>query len=126
MKPDFKPGNNIAMKVPAHEFAATVSFYRDVLGFNQKEALSSDSSQSVAFEFGDKNLWIDRTPGLSQAEIWLQVIARDSEQASDYLKTSGCVRCDEIEPLPDGYRGFWIAGPSNIIHLVSEAADFTD
>jgi hypothetical protein len=27
------------------------------------------------FEFGSKNLWIDRAPALSQAEIWLELSA---------------------------------------------------
>ena len=32
-RPGFRPGKNIAMKIPAHEFDATLGFYRDVLGF---------------------------------------------------------------------------------------------
>jgi hypothetical protein len=60
MSAEFTPGNNIAMKVPVHEFDRTVAFYRDVLGFEEIEASSPDDIESVTFKFGDKNLWIDK------------------------------------------------------------------
>jgi len=119
MKPKFRPGKNIAMKVPAHEYDRTVAFYRDVLGFKLMDEAPSGEMESVAFEFGDKNLWIDRVPSLSQAEIWLEVVTDDIEAASIYLENTPCIRRDEIEPLPKNFKGFWIAGPANIIHLVS-------
>jgi len=27
---------------------------------------------------------------------------------------------ERLEPLPEGFRAFWISSPANIIHLVSE------
>jgi hypothetical protein len=30
------------------------------------------------------------------------------------------VRCDQIEPLPEGFEGFWIANPAAIAHLVAK------
>ena len=120
MKPSFKPGNNIAMKVPTHEYEQTVVFYRDILGFEQSEASSPDDIESVTFSFGDKTLWIDRIPGLSQAEIWLEIVTDDIDAAAVYLGDKNCIRRDEIEPLPDGFKGFWLASPSNIIHLVNK------
>ena len=117
MTPSFQPGRNIAMKVPAHEYAATVSFYRNVLGF--KELSSPLSEETPRFAFGDKVLWIDRVAGISQAEIWLEVVTDDIEQASEYLQQEGCQRRDEVEPLPEGFEAFWLSSPSNIIHLVS-------
>ena len=120
MKPTFSPGNNIAIKVPFHEFDSMVAFYRDILGFKDVEASSSDDMDSVVLKFGDKNIWIDRTAGLSQAEIWLEVVTDDIEKAADYFKENNIIRRDEIEPLPDGLKGFWIASPANIIHLISE------
>ncbi|MDH3452178.1 MAG: hypothetical protein OEN20_07125 [Gammaproteobacteria bacterium] len=119
MRPQFRPGNNIAMKVPAHEFDRTVAFYRDVLRFKQKPASAPDQFDSVVFEFGDKNLWIDKIAGLSQAEVWLEVATDDTEQAGKYLAEMGCVRRDEIEPLAENFSGFWICNPANIIHLVA-------
>ena len=118
MTPTFEPGRNIAMKVPAHEYTATVSFYREVLGF--EELSSPHSDETPRFRFGDKVLWIDRVAGISQAEIWLEVMTDDIEQAAPYLQQQGCHRRNEIEPLPEGFEAFWIASPSNIIHLVSE------
>ena len=114
---EFEPGINIAMKIPAHEYDSTVRFYREVLRF--KELSGSGADETPRFEFGDKVLWLDRMPGLSQAEIWLEVVATDIAKAAEYLEGQGCHRRDEIEPLPDGFKAFWVSSPSNIIHLVS-------
>ena len=119
MKPQFKPGKNLAMKVPVHEFEQTVVFYRDILGFEEIKESQSANSDSVRFMFGNKILWIDRVETLSQAELWLEIITDDIEAASEYLANKGCVRRDEIEPLPQSFKGFWLANPANIIHLVS-------
>ncbi len=117
MTPKFTPGANIAMKVPAHEYADTVAFYRSILGLD--ELTGADGESTPRFKFGDKVLWIDKVANLSQAEIWLQICADDPDAAGQYLEQQGVVRCDAIEPLPDGFNGFWISSPANIIHLVS-------
>lgn len=121
MEPTFQPGNNIAMKIPPHEYAETVRFYREVLRF--RETTGSEEGDTPRFEFGDKTLWLDCVSGLSQAEIWLEIVAGDIGQAADYLKAQGCHRRDEIEPLPAGMQAFWIASPANIIHLVSSSTN---
>ena len=118
MKPRFSPGNNIAIKVPAHEYEDTVAFYRDILGFEQTQVNSPDSIESTTFRFGEKLLWIDKIASLSQAEIWLEVITDDIDKASEYLNNKLSIRRDEIEPLPNGVNGFWISSPSDIIHLI--------
>ena len=118
MKPTFTAGKNIAMKVPSHEFKKTVEFYGDVLGL--PEADVADKGTSQVFEFGGKNLWVDKIDGISQAEIWLEIETDDIDAASGYLAEKGCIRRDEIEPLPNGYKGFWVSSPSNIIHLMTE------
>lgn len=69
MKRKFKPGRNIAMKIPPHEYDETLTFYADVLRFPRV----TDYAPAVVFEFGGKNLWLDKVDGLSQAEIWLEV-----------------------------------------------------
>jgi len=123
MSLNFEPGRNIAMKVPVHEYEVTVAFYRDVLGLPpiQEQALSS--TESARFEFGGKVLWIDKVPSLSQAEIWLEVVTTNLDDAARHLEGHGCVRRDEIETLPDGFKGFWVTSPANIIHLVAESDD---
>jgi hypothetical protein len=118
---EFQPGRNIAMKLPTHEHQDTVRFYRDVLRL--KEIPPTGPDDTPRFEFGDKVLWLDCVPGLSQSEIWLEIVTNDIGQASDHLKGHGCYRRDEIEPLPDGLNAFWISSPSNIIHLVSSSND---
>jgi len=119
-KPVFTPGKNIAMKVPVHEYEKTISFYKDILGFEKVGSPLPDSFESVAFRFGDKNLWIDKIEGISQAEIWLEVVTDDIETAAKYCEENHCVRRDEVEQLPVGLRGFWISNPANIIHLITE------
>ena len=114
MKPKFKAGRNIAIKVPSHAYPATVRFYRDVLGLPEL----TNHLPSVGFEFGDKQLWIDNVPTLSQAEIWLEMLADDVDAAAAYLEAEGIVRCDAIEPLPPSHKGFWIMDPASVvIHL---------
>ncbi len=112
-KVKFAAGRNIAMKVPSHLYDATVQFYRDVVGLK----LIESHPPSIGFEFGDNNLWIDRVPGLSQAEIWLELITNDIS-ASELLEKANVVRCDEIELLPEGFQAFWVSSPASIVHLV--------
>ncbi len=116
--PNYTPGSNIAMKVPAAAFEATVAFYEKTLGFRIKETTTEGS---VVFDFGGKNLWIDCTPGLGQAEIWLDVCTTDLTAAAEHLKSSEVIRCDDIEQLPTGMHAFWIKNPAGIVHLVTES-----
>jgi catechol 2,3-dioxygenase-like lactoylglutathione lyase family enzyme len=113
-KVKFSAGRNIAMKLPPHVYDATLQFYRDVLGLEP----ITEHAPSVGFKFGSNNLWLDRVPGISQAETWLEVVTDDVVAASDHLKSAGVVRCDDIEPLPKGFQAFWISSPASIIHLV--------
>lgn len=121
MRSRFEPGHNIAMKVPAHEYDTTVAFYRDVLGFELIPLDNDEENNSIRFKFGDKVLWVDRVATLSQTEIWLEVTTDDVEEAAQYLQQNNVVRCDDIEILPEGFKGFWISSPANIIHLVTDS-----
>lgn len=118
MTPEFSPGKNIAIKTPAHEYDSVVSFYRDVLGLKQLPNRDPDPFESVCFSFGDKVLWVDKISGISQSEIWLEIVANDIQVAQIYLTEKGCSIRNEIEQLPDTVNGFWLSCPSNIIHLV--------
>ena len=111
----FEGGRNIAMKVPPHQHEATVRFYRDVL---KLELIGGPQGDAVGFKFGSNNLWIDNVPGMSQAELWLEIVTNNTEAAAEILARSGVARCDEIEPLGDQFDGYWISSPSAIIHLV--------
>lgn len=114
--PAFTGGRNIAMKVPPHLWEATVAFYRDVLGLKPAGPLAPPSA---SFEFGANRLWIDRVETVSQAELWLELTTDDVGAAAEHLAAAGVVRRDEIEPLPPGFRGYWIQNPAAIIHLVA-------
>jgi catechol 2,3-dioxygenase-like lactoylglutathione lyase family enzyme len=113
-KTGFSGGRNIAIKVPPPHYETTVEFYRDVVGLQPVEK----HAPSVVFAFGTNQLWIDRVPGLSQAEVWLELITDDISVAAEHLAACNVARRDDIEPLPDGFQGFWIANPASIIHLV--------
>ena len=121
--PTFTPGRNIAMKVPAHEYDRTVTFYRDVLGFKELTDPADSSTDTTRFEFGNKVLWIDRVPGMSQAELWLEIETDDVEAAAAHLTQYGGARCDDIDPLPSSLNGFWLSSPCNIIHLIAQRDD---
>ena len=114
--PHFEGGSNIAMKVPSPHFDATVAFYRDVL---QLPTVASTDT-SVVFQFGPNQLWLDRVEPFSQAEVWLELVADDLAVARAHLASEGTIRRDEIEALPEGFEGFWIANPAHIIHLVRQ------
>ena len=113
-RPKLVAGRNIAMKIPSHEYEATVRFYRDIVGLRQIHHDTPD----VVFEFGDSRLWLDKVDHFSRAEIWLELQSDDVGAAAEYLANKGIIRRDDIEPLPQGFSGFWIANPAGIIHLV--------
>ncbi len=112
----FAGGRNIALKLPAHQFDATVAFYRDVLLL----PVETSPEGATIVEFGEMRLWLDRSESLSQAELWLQVLTDDVRKAADTMARSNVVRCDEIEKLPRDFRGFWVMNPAGIVHLVAE------
>jgi catechol 2,3-dioxygenase-like lactoylglutathione lyase family enzyme len=116
MSVKFAPGRNMAMKVPPHQYEATIQFYRDIVGLKPIEK----NPPEVGFHFGDKQLWIDRVSTLSQAEIWLELVTDNVAAAAQALAAADVVRCDAIEPLPEGFAAFWIANPASIIHLVCQ------
>ena len=112
-----QPGRNIAMKVPAAEFAATVAFYEATLGFR----VVSREASSVRFDYGGGHfLWIDRVEDLAKAEVWLEIHTSDLPAAEKQLKEADIRRCDEVEPLPVGMKAFWIKNPAGVVHLVTE------
>jgi predicted enzyme related to lactoylglutathione lyase len=117
----FTPGTNIAMKVPAHQYEATVAFYRDVLKLALvAEVLVAEKAPAIGFQFGSMTLWIDRMPALSQSEVWFEIVTKDVEAARAALTSQGAVICSEVEPLPEGFAGFWILNPAQIVHLVAQ------
>jgi len=103
------------MKVPANQFADTVEAYRQ-LGI----PLLEHSESHASFDFGPIRLHIDKAAGLRQSQVWLELITSDAGAAAALVAAQGFKRCDEVEPLPDGYSGFWVMNPAAIVHLVSE------
>ena len=112
--PRFGPGPNLAMKVPEPLYEETVAFYRDVVAL----PLLESRAESSVFAFGAMKLHLDRCPQMSQAELWMQLTCNDDTEAAKRLSAAGVRRCDAIEPLPEGFKGFWISNPAGIIHLI--------
>jgi catechol 2,3-dioxygenase-like lactoylglutathione lyase family enzyme len=110
----FSGGRNIALKIPPHEFDQTLRFYRDTLGLRQLD----NHLPSHVFEFGANLLWLDRSDTMTHTEIWLELRTPDTNSAAARLEINGVARCDAIEHLPEGFDGFWITSPGNIVHLV--------
>jgi catechol 2,3-dioxygenase-like lactoylglutathione lyase family enzyme len=113
--PNFRGGANVAMKVPERHYAATLAFYRDILGLPVRH----EGGSGAVIDLGPIRLWLDRVAHQSQADIWLELIVDDTEAASRHLARHGVTRCDEVEALPGGFDGFWIAAPAGTIHLVA-------
>ena len=111
---EFRPGRNIAVKLPERSYAATLAFYRDTLGL----PVIDENADGAILAFGEMRLNLDRVPHQSQTDIWLEVCTDDTAAARAHLAAKGVTMCDEVEPLPDGFDGFWIAAPSGTIHLI--------
>ena len=116
MSANIRGGINIAMKVPSHEYEATVAFYRDTLALKRIDGKPDD----VGFHFGPNHLWIDRCPSLSQAEIWLELFCDEFTEAARDMAAHKVTRCDAIEPLPAGFKGGWLMNPANVVHMLRE------
>ena len=112
----YRGGNNVAMKLPPHHFEDAVKFYRETLGLKV-----SDHGKSKLVEFGPIRLWLDPCPPFFQTELWLEVVSSNGDTAEKHLGDERVVRCDPIEKLPEGFRGFWITSPADIVHIVSES-----
>lgn len=115
----FRGGQNIALKVPPSRWEATVAFYRDVVGLPQRQA----TAETVVFEYGSQQLWVDRCAQLETTEVWLEILTDNLEHAAQLLNTDAIVRCDGVEPLPPGFRAFWIRNPAGLVTLIAEATN---
>lgn len=105
-----RPGRNIAIKVPLHEYEETVAYYRDRVGL----PVTRTTANSVGFAFGELTLWIDRVPHQSQQDVWLELL---SDAPAEALAKLGSPRRDELEPL-DGVTGHWTSDPAGTVLLV--------
>jgi catechol 2,3-dioxygenase-like lactoylglutathione lyase family enzyme len=116
MKAAMNGGIDIALKVPSHQYQQTLDFYRNTIGLEE----ITDKVPATGFILGPNRLWIDETPAMSQAEIWLELYTPDFAQAEKQLEQQDVTRCDTVEPLPEGFKGGWIMSPCNIVHMVRE------
>jgi catechol 2,3-dioxygenase-like lactoylglutathione lyase family enzyme len=112
----FVGGANIAIKTPPEVWELSVAFYRDTLGLT----VLGEDADTVIFQFGPTRLHVDRVAGAVESAVWLELVTQDADEAALRLGQAGVERCDEVEPLPEGFRGFWIASPGGIVHLVAE------
>lgn len=118
--PTFSGGVNIAIKVPLHQYEATVSFYRDTLNL----PLVEEEQEGCIFQFGPVRLWVDKAPNLARSDVWLELETNDTMAAARYLKNQGVPRCDELESLPEDFDGFYVSDPAGVVHLVVGEANY--
>ncbi|WP_158920158.1 VOC family protein [Streptomyces sp. NBRC 109706] len=125
---DVRGGANIAMKIPAADYAATVSFYRDTLGLEVVDEAEGEAtgaatvSHTCAFRFGPTTLWLDRVEGLARSDLWLELRTPALESAVERLAAAGHRVCDEVEPFTDpSTRAHWIRNPAGVVHLLAES-----
>ncbi len=120
-RPRFSGGVNIAMKVPAAKFDATLAFYRDTLGLDVVEEPNEPvgmRSRSVRMEFGGSTLWLDRVDNYARAEVWLELRTDDLDAAVTHLAEHGTHPQDELEALPPGTRAHWVCNPVDVPHIL--------
>jgi predicted enzyme related to lactoylglutathione lyase len=117
----FSAGTNIAMKVPLHQYDATVAFYRDVVGLIVK----NQADAWTVFEFGEISLWIDKVPSQSRTDIWLQLTTDNLADAIGHMLDADVPIRDELEPL-EGVNGHWISDPAGTVLLVQQPKEKTD
>ncbi len=114
-KAEFQGGANVAMKLPERLYDETLAFYRDTLGLD----VEYQDEDGARIAFGPIRLYLDRLPLQSQTDIWLELVTPDTKAARAHLDAKGTTVCNEVEALPEGFDGFWIASPSGTIHLVA-------
>ena len=103
--------------MPPREFDQTVAFYRHVLGLEHLET----HGRTEAFRFGSCCRWIDFAPHLSQRSSGSS--CRPTIPPPPHLAQHGVTRCHEVERLPEGFDGFWIVNPADIVHPVAHPAE---
>ena len=121
--PTFDAGLNIAMKIPRQHYEATVTFYRDTLGFDVEEQPATGAetvSRTHKVAFGPNTLWLDCVDSYSQPGGWLELRTDDLDDAMDAMAAVGIRPCDEVEPLDGDQRAHWITNPAGVVHLVAE------
>lgn len=120
----FTAGLNIAMKIPAPDYEATVSFYRDVLGFEltEEDPGTPSISRTHTVQFGPNTLWLDRAEGAARSDLWLQLRTDDIDTATARLAEAGIDTCDELEQLSDP-TAHWIKNPAGVVHLLQQDSD---
>jgi len=105
-----KPGKNIAIKVPSFKWAETVKFYDEKVGLR----VTHKTSETVAFEFGEMTLWIDRVANQSQTDVWLELATPSPEKALKILESP---ERPELEKIEDG-NGRWTSDPAGVVLLL--------
>ncbi|RLV54902.1 VOC family protein [Aeromicrobium phragmitis] len=119
--PQFRGGTNIALKVPAAQYPATVAFYRDVLGLDVVENAAEPYGMvttSARMEFGPCTLWLDQVENYASAGVWLELLTDDLDAASAHLERHGVRAQDELEPFPAGSRAHWVSNPVFVPHVL--------
>lgn len=120
MKATFKGGVNIAIKIPRRKYEDTLTFYRDILGWeiedvNIKHPTVSRSHKVV---FGGCTLWLDCVDHCTHVETWMEILTPNVEEAVQYLSSKGVETCDELEQIPKEMH--WITDPAGSVFILAK------
>jgi catechol 2,3-dioxygenase-like lactoylglutathione lyase family enzyme len=123
MKPTFRGGLNVAMKIPKARYDETVAFYRDILGMDVTDQTGAPGvvdavPRCASVRFGPVTLWLDMVESYARSDLWLELFTDDVEQAIAHLVDNGVATIDEVEPLPEAMDAHWVSNPAGVTHLV--------
>ncbi|HSJ67056.1 MAG TPA: VOC family protein [Anditalea sp.] len=122
--PQFRGGMNIALKIPKHVYEQTISFYRDVLGFELSKEESDFFPECYSCQYGQIKLWFDRLDSYAQTDVWMDLETDDIASAREYLKSHRVPFRNELEKLPPDYKADWISNPAGVVMLLKEEKTF--
>ncbi|WP_114748258.1 VOC family protein [Pleomorphovibrio marinus] len=120
MKPTFRGGLNIAVKIPKAKYQATLQFYGETLGLELEERPIShpEITRTHRVVFGPNILWLDCVPTKTHSETWLELRTEEMGLAEAYLHENGVRFCDEIEDIPKGMH--WLTDPAGTVFILCE------
>lgn len=110
----FSGGQNIALRIPPQSFDDRLRFCRGPLWLWQL----NDFLPSRVVEFESVPLWPDPVETITQTDVCLALRTPDTKNATAHPERSNMARCDAVESLPEGFDGFRISGPGNIVQPV--------
>ncbi|MDA3615970.1 SRPBCC family protein [Polluticaenibacter yanchengensis] len=116
----FRPGCNIAMKIPVDKYSDTVAFYRDILLLDVTEISIEHPTVLKTHKvlFGHSVLWLDCIKGIEESALWLEIVTNNIDNATSYLLSNNINTHDYLEAIPENMH--WIKDPAGTVMILKE------